>query len=318
MNAYSPKVSVIMPVYNGEKFLREAIDSIFAQKAEDFELIVVDDGSSDKTPYILQSYSDGRLQIITQTNKGQAAARNSGIKMSRGEYIALLDCDDRASSDRLALQIDFLDSHPHHVMVGGQLRMMTADGLPIYLEEVPTNEDIIQQELAKDGFPFLNSSIMFRRRQAIECGLYDERLRHYEDSEFIQRLSLRGKMANLPLEVGDYRITPGAVSNRSRTVLRARKKVLDGCRRGDVEKDYLDILEQDELGRGYRVDFSLYALRVGSAYLHKGFNRAMARVYLWKAVRTWPFNDRAWFNLFLCYLPQVLINSIVRIRRLLR
>jgi glycosyltransferase involved in cell wall biosynthesis len=100
-----PAVSVIMPAYNASAYIREAIDSVLAQRFTDFELLVVDDGSSDDTPRILEAYRDPRIRVIRQANQGQSVARNRGLEASRGEFIAFLDADDLWDEGKLALQI---------------------------------------------------------------------------------------------------------------------------------------------------------------------------------------------------------------------
>ena len=114
-NIESPKISVVMPVLNGEKYLAEAIESILNQTFQDFEFIIVDDGSTDQTPEILRSYAnkDSRIQIVTNPiNRGIGYSRNRGIALSRGEYIANMDADDLCLPERFEKQVRFLDSHP--------------------------------------------------------------------------------------------------------------------------------------------------------------------------------------------------------------
>ena len=114
-----PTVSVIMSAYNAEAFLREALDSILAQTFEDFELIVVDDGSVDRTLEILAEYTDPRLRVIqNRCNLGAGAARNQGLRVARGKYFAVQDADDASVPDRLALQVAYLDAHPDVGLIG--------------------------------------------------------------------------------------------------------------------------------------------------------------------------------------------------------
>lgn len=114
-----------MPVYNGERFLREAIESVLQQTFADFELLIVNDGSTDRSLDIIQTYNDSRIRLIDNgANLGLIAARNTGLKNARGEYIALLDCDDIAYPDRLAEQIAFLDKNPSFGMVGAWIEMI--------------------------------------------------------------------------------------------------------------------------------------------------------------------------------------------------
>jgi glycosyltransferase involved in cell wall biosynthesis len=113
----SSKVSVIMPVYNGELFLKQAIDSLLAQSCQDWELIVIDDGSTDRTPQIIKQYTDKRIKVIRQANRGEAGARNTGLQHITGEYIAFLDADDIYLPNALQDLSSYLDSHPQYAVV---------------------------------------------------------------------------------------------------------------------------------------------------------------------------------------------------------
>lgn len=112
-----PKISVIMPVYNGELFLQPAIDSLLVQSETDWELIVVDDGSKDRTPQLLESYADERIKVFRQANQGEAGARNAGLQQATGEYIAFLDADDLYLPKALEDLRSYLDSHPQFDVV---------------------------------------------------------------------------------------------------------------------------------------------------------------------------------------------------------
>jgi glycosyltransferase involved in cell wall biosynthesis len=112
-----PKISVIMPVYNGEQFIEQAIDSLLAQTFQDWELVVVDDGSTDSTPQILKRYVDPRIVVIRQENGGEACARNTGLDHMRGEYMAFLDADDIYFPNALEDLSSFLDSNPNYGVV---------------------------------------------------------------------------------------------------------------------------------------------------------------------------------------------------------
>jgi glycosyltransferase involved in cell wall biosynthesis len=112
-----PKVSVIMPVYNGERFIEQAIDSLLEQSFQDWELVVIDDGSTDTTPQILHQYPDERIKVIRQKNSGEAGARNTGLKHINGEYMAFLDADDLYLPNALEDLSSFLDQNPRYGVV---------------------------------------------------------------------------------------------------------------------------------------------------------------------------------------------------------
>jgi glycosyltransferase involved in cell wall biosynthesis len=128
----NPKVSVVMPAYNAERFVREALDSVLNQSFSDFELIIVDDCSKDGTWQILTEYAaaDPRVVLVhNEQNLGEAGARNSGLQVARGEYIAAMDADDVLLPDRLMLQVNYLDAHPEVGVLAGQaIRIRSPEG----------------------------------------------------------------------------------------------------------------------------------------------------------------------------------------------
>ena len=114
-----PRVSVVMPAYNAEKYIGEAIDSILNQTFTDFEFIIIDDGSSDRTADIVKSYSDPRIRLLAnERNSGIVASLNRGIQKATGKYIARMDADDYSRLDRIKKQVDFLDNHPEVIALG--------------------------------------------------------------------------------------------------------------------------------------------------------------------------------------------------------
>ncbi len=125
----APLVSVVMPVYNGERFIAEAIESVLGQGYRHFELLIVDDGSTDGTREVIARYRDGRIRLIVQkSNRGLIHSRNNAIAGARGEYIAFLDSDDTACRTRLAKQVAFLESNPDYAMVGAWVDVIDEQG----------------------------------------------------------------------------------------------------------------------------------------------------------------------------------------------
>ena len=298
----SPKVSVVMAVYNGEQYLRLAIDSILGQTFTDLDFIIVDDGSTDQTPEILRSYDDRRIRVISQNNQGPGAAANRGIRASSAEYVARLDADDLAAPDRLHKQVGFLDQNPDYVLIGGFMEIITADGQPIYVQTMPTLSEEIKQSLEAGANPFFHSSVMFRRRIAMEVGLYEQIYWGIEELMY-KRLLSAGHMANLPICLGKYRITPGALTNQTRKELGRRNEILQKAVRGKLTDEERQFLGKVVLEKDIAKERSVYALRVGKAYLQHTNDVTSARSYLWQAVKAWIFNWPAWYNLSLSFFP---------------
>ena len=201
-----PVATVLLRVFNGERFLREALDSVFAQRFDDFEFLVVDDGSVDRTPEILASYAgDRRLRVIRQENCGLSHATRRGVEESRGRYVAIMDADDRAHPDRLAQQIAFLLEHSDHVLVGSSLRIIDETGTPVGIRRYPLDDAALRRASTLYN-PFGHPSICFSRSDAIACGGYTTEFETVEDFDFNLRLRTRGWGANLADPLVDYRI----------------------------------------------------------------------------------------------------------------
>ena len=184
-------VSVIMPVYNGERFIGEAIESILSQTFTDFELIIVDDGSDDRSAEIIRSFQerDGRIQFIQlEDNMGPATARNCGIFASRGEYVTFMDCDDISLRERLDKQASFLDSHPQIGAVGICVQLVNRD-LSTRIAEVnlPQRHCLIALDMFV-GVGFVYATIMVRREFLISVGGYEPGRRAGEDRELPARM----------------------------------------------------------------------------------------------------------------------------------
>lgn len=190
----NPNVSVVMPVYNGAGYIAEAIESFFKQTMVDWELIIVDDGSTDATKDIVCSYSDRRIKILTsQENKGCPCARNLGMSQASGRYIAVMDADDICMPERLELQTGFLDANPDIGLLGTAFRYSNSV-MPVYRE---TDYEIIK--LLQIRFCYLrHSTCMIRRSLVNEYSLYyNERMPYAADYDWQVRAAHLFPVTNL-------------------------------------------------------------------------------------------------------------------------
>ncbi|HDP69639.1 MAG TPA: glycosyltransferase [Actinobacteria bacterium] len=191
-----PKVSVIMSVYNGEKYLKESAESILHQTFPDFEFIIVNDGSTDKTPEILRSFNDERIKVINQENMGLTRSLNKAINLVRGEYVARMDADDVSFPERLEYQVKFLDENPDVGMVGTACKEIDSKGRLIGDCVFPTIDNELRKVLIKYN-PFVHASVMIRRTVIDKAGIYDESFSSAQDYEFWFRIAKFYKIANL-------------------------------------------------------------------------------------------------------------------------
>ena len=171
----SPRISVVIPVFNGERFLRDAISSVLAQGEDSLEVLVVDDGSTDGSAAVAAGFGS-RVRILSQSNAGHVAARNRGLSAARGDYITSLDADDLFTPDKFALQAGRLDRRPDIDIVIGQLSYLGPDG-----------SDLSFSEQHDDHLSLSFGGCLFRRRVFDRLGYPDESMRFCDDWDWFMR-----------------------------------------------------------------------------------------------------------------------------------
>ena len=217
-----PKVSVVISVYNGETYLKECIDSILNQTYRDFEFIVLNNGSTDHTPKILDRYTDPRLQIIHQGNLGISRSLNRGINLSQGDLIVRLDADDLSLPNRLERQVAFMDQNPNVVLCGSRFQEMLGD--KISSQKVPFIEkDATIRKTLSCFNPFAHSTIIFRKKTFLEAGGYNDRFKYSQDYDLWMRMLKQGHAGMLKDELSIIRLTQHSFSNQYN-----RKQKLEG------------------------------------------------------------------------------------------
>lgn len=231
-----PQVSVVIPVWNGERYLREAIESVLSQDLGSFELVVVDDGSTDGTSAILKEYAnDSRVRVHRQANQGLVAALNAGIQLARSGYIARLDADDISMPGRLTAQLRHLESHPEVLAIGGAIELIDAEGHKIGRRNYPVGRHEATSGMLK-GCTLAHPAVMMRKDAVLKVGGYRACFQHAEDYDLWLRFIERGPVDNLAEVMIKYRIHPEGVTQRHRlgqsisttTALIAHKRRVSG------------------------------------------------------------------------------------------
>ena len=201
-----PLVSVVMPAYNAEKYVADAIKSILTQTYTNLELIVINDGSTDKTADIVGGIPDNRIVFVdNKENAGQSTVRNQGISLAKGKYIAMMDADDESLPTRLQLQVNFMEKNPE-VGILGTAALLVKDGRVVKKLKRPVSHFACVQHISATC-PFLHNSVMIRK-SAIPPGVrYGEGYAYAEDTKLWMDFYNRGvKMANLKEALVTYRI----------------------------------------------------------------------------------------------------------------
>ncbi len=218
-----PKVTIIIPTYNRSDLLQRAVDSVLSQSYTDYELIIVDDRSSDNTQKIIASFDDPRITCIRRkTNRGLSAARNTGVEQARGEYIAFLDDDDEWLPEKLREQVTFMDSLTHKVgMIYGWVDIFDDQGRLVRQNKATIRGDIFEEVLR--GYTLCGCSGQLARASAVrEIGGFDEELRRGIDGDYIRRMSQRYHVEVMPKTVLNYYTGHSRISDSSPKNLQAQ------------------------------------------------------------------------------------------------
>ena len=217
-----PKLTVFMPVYNRAHHVEAAIQSVLAQNFEDFELLIIDDGSTDESVAVVKRFSDRRLRLEhNDVNRGIPFTRNLGLEMASGEYIALLDSDDRMAPRRLERQVAFLDRRPDIATLGGWVTKVDARNRPVRRLIKPLHPDELKAWLLF-RCSHANTSLMARTSALREFG-YDEDFYVSSDFDLSARMAGRYRAANLPYTLTWMREHGGRITNSSGTRVQEAK-----------------------------------------------------------------------------------------------
>jgi glycosyltransferase involved in cell wall biosynthesis len=220
-------VSVIIPAYNAELYLAEAIESVFAQTYQAVELIVVDDGSTDNTAAIAGKFGDS-VRLIHQTNQGLSAARNTGIKNAQGEIIALLDADDLWESCFLEVMVSALEQNPQMIGAYCGFQYINAEGNVVGRPSLKVvAPELFHKTLLYNGNWLVPSGVIFRKRVALEVGLFDEEIGPVADTDLWIKLSSRGPLIGLPQPLIKYRQHDGNMSKDPQRMITASRRLTE-------------------------------------------------------------------------------------------
>jgi glycosyltransferase involved in cell wall biosynthesis len=232
-----PTVSALMPVYNAEPYLAEAVESILGQTFADFEFLIVNDGSTDRSGAILERYAarDRRIRLTSRPNTGYTVALNQLLDLASGEFVARMDADDVALPQRLARQVDYLRAHPDVVCVGSAVHMIDAAGRFLRNGHPGMDHEAIQQRALAGDCPLNHPSVMMRRAAVEAVGGYHAEFEPAEDLDLWLRLGEVGRLVNLPEVLMKYRQHVASFSEQYQRLQleRSAAAVLETClRRG--------------------------------------------------------------------------------------
>lgn len=303
-----------MAAFNAERYLAEAVASILAQTMRDFEFIIVDDGSTDRTPELLHQFAgqDPRVKILRQANRGLTCSLNAAARTARGELLARMDADDIAEPDRFERQASFLSQPDDCVALGTSLVLIDPDGETLAEQIAPIGHEAILDQLLHGKGAIPHSSAMIRRSAFEKVGGYREQFAAAQDLDLWLRLADIGRLANLPEPLLRYRLHADSVTTRKRELQLscAQQAVREARRRlGDPYADAFQIQPPPPSNRA-RI------IRSWARMALKSHRTSIARKHAWSAFRQNPWWPAHWFLLARtlwskCYpqMPQMSQNT---------
>ncbi len=274
----NPTVSVILPTYNRSYIIENAVKSVLNQNFPDFELIIVDDGSTDNTEEIIKSFSDERIKYIKhKENRGASAARNTGLRISRGKYIAFIDSDDIWLKEKLNTQVEFLEESSFEIgAVFSQTILETPRGKKIIPDKKSlTHEEIKEILMYKNIIPL--QSVLIKKICIEKTGFFDERFPRFQDWEFLFRIAQKFKISYLDKPLVISTIQPDGIS--------ANKKLLIPAFKLFIEK-YKSQIKKSAIAKLYRrlgiIAYSYQSRKEGIIFLLKSlkYNPICIKTYI--------------------------------------
>jgi glycosyltransferase involved in cell wall biosynthesis len=277
----NPLVSIIMPVYNGEKYLHEAIDSILNQTYTNFEFIIINDGSIDKSEEIIKSYKDKRIRYIKNPqNIGLDETLNSAFTIARGEYIARMDCDDLSQKTRIEKQVKFMESNLDHDLVGSQYINIDSSRKPFEIGAQVQDTDEIKNAIQSVNC-FCHGSVMFRtsflRKYSIS---YNHKFSPYEDYELWTRIAQMTKVKNLPEVLYAYMTNPQGMYLTQYNEMIEGPKRLQKILQAEMELPKVDYFFIKKLITGSK-KYRVRTIKIGNKELPSNFMLAY-QTYVYK------------------------------------
>ncbi|MDZ8080630.1 MAG: glycosyltransferase [Nostoc sp. DcaGUA01] len=296
----SPQISVIIPAYNGERTILETIASVRQQTFSDFELIIINDGSTDGTLELVNTVEDPRIKIFSYKNAGLPVARNRGISHATGEFITFIDADDLWTPDKLELQLAALQQHPEAGVAYSWTYYMDDKGEAFHSSNTLSFEGNVFANLLLGNFLESGSNPLIRRQAIDSTGEFDSTLKYCEDWEYWLRLAVRWPFVVVPKQQIFYRQTSGAMSSKMEVVEKYHIIMIE--RAFQLAPSELHYLKNHSLANIYQFLAHLYLTRIPGASGAK-----LASEKLKKAISLYP-------NILLTKKVQVLVFKLLLIK----
>lgn len=221
-------ISIVLPVYNAAKYLREALASVRWQTMASWECICIDDGSTDESSEILRQFAaaDSRIRVVRQGNQGIVGALNRGLREARHEWVAIMHADDIAAPKRLEVQQRFIQLNPDCIVVGSDMQTVDPDGKPVEWQRAACDHAEIERLLLAGKNTMNHPTVMMRRDAVLAAGMYRPQHEWVEDADLWLRLARVGRLANIPRVLLKYRLHEGSLTWTRRETVNERMRAL--------------------------------------------------------------------------------------------
>jgi glycosyltransferase involved in cell wall biosynthesis len=309
-----PRLTVLMPAYNADRYIGVAIASVLSQSFGDFELLIIDDGSTDGTAGVVQAFRDSRIRYRYHTNQGIAGALNHGLTLARTELIVRFDADDICLPDRLHQQIRFMDTHPEYVLMGSMVDYMDMDGRYVFTYKPPALSNEAIRRLPDMVCPFIHSSVIYRKTPVMELGGYPFHAHGFEDHLLWRGLLQKGKVHNLEEVLLQVRFNPGSVTMEETCrdpAYRAikRRAIRSGGLTPEEGQRLLYIMQQQNRNGEKQ---AAYHVLLAKKYLWNNPQPLKARMHALIVLRQMRFPAKSFVLWLLSYLPAGILPWIYR------
>jgi glycosyltransferase involved in cell wall biosynthesis len=317
MRNAKPTITVLMPAHNAAKYIGEAITSILEQTFINFELLIINDGSTDETKNVIKAFNDERIILINQASQGVAVALNNGLMIAKADYIARFDADDICVPERLQVQHDFLSNHPDYIIIGSDADYidMNDEFVFSYDSYCYTNEEIQRNKFKT--CPFIHSSVFFRKEAVIKAGGYNIHAHTFEDHLLWPKILSQGKGYNSSKKLLKVRLNPDSITIDEKWRCKRFHKIKnEAIRKGNInetEGDELIAILKEQNKQKIK-EGSYYAL-LSKKYLWNNYQPKKARQNLKKSLLLKPMNIDSYLLLLLSYMPDKFIQRVYNWQR---
>jgi glycosyltransferase involved in cell wall biosynthesis len=310
----SNKITILMPAYNTATYIGEAISSVLAQDFETFELLIIDDGSTDGTVNIVRGFGDKRIRIISQEHSGISAALNRGLQEANTNYIARFDADDICLPGRLRKQYDFLENNPGYVICGGEAEYISANGEYLFDFKCPGYSHEALTAAIIHTCPFIHSAVMYRKEAVLKAGGYPVHAHNFEDHILWIRLVSQGKFCNLQEQLIKVRFNPSSATIDEKWCSKEfnllKRKILGQGYASAEDGERLKLLVQTQQTKDIKE--GAYHALCGKKFLVNNHQPARARRQFSRAIKLHPAKWENYALYLLSFFPEPFIHWLYR------